>query len=124
MEQDSIEIRATERSQLLEVLPRVIELYRSSDSEEMDDRADRLETVFRQFKDFDGPRQTYDLGAEQWELIVDALDAIDSNRIAWLRSKLARRANLHPIKMGFTTRAPIGWRLTEQRPTVPESHKS
>jgi hypothetical protein len=109
MSRDAITVRPNEQAQLQEFLPQAIEQYESQDSIQtntLEDALDELESTGSGDGEFE-----FDWGA-----ITMALDDVGSTRAAWLRAKLARRAELAPFKMGFTTSVPIGPHMSETNP--------
>lgn len=113
MSRDRISIRETERQQLLELLPETVEVYEELGLDEPAETIRSLQTEFSQ------DQETYDLGKENWDEIALALEELDSTRASWLASKIARRAGLTVVQMGFSTSVPIGVTMADQEPTYP-----
>jgi hypothetical protein len=107
MSNTGVVIYEYERRQLREFLPQAADMYR--DTYDLPDVADRLESISESLEDsMDGHSDTYDYGTDVWDTVATALNEIETNRAAWLRAKIARRAGLSPTQMGFTTRQPVG----------------
>lgn len=116
----AITIRETERSQLVEFLPEIIDLYEDRGLDDTD-LIDRFESLQETFEDEpDEYRAEYEASDDTWEDLSLALGELDGTRPAWLRAKIARRAELPPIHMSFGTMLPVGTILTEKNPVRPD----
>lgn len=113
-----------ERKQLLDFIPQIIEHYESMNVEEnntVDDvieLCESLQTIFSE--EPDGHKQMYDIGADAWEDLSVGLDEIDGDKSNWLRSKLAKRAELPITHMGFGTPVPFMSMYVDETPKRPD----
>lgn len=113
-----------ERKQLLDFIPSMIENYESMNVED-DNRIDEviellesLQTVFTE--EIDGHKSSYDIGADAWEDLAVGLENLDGDKSSWLRSKLAKRAELSLTQMGFGTTVPFMAMYVDETPERPD----
>lgn len=115
---NEITLRYTERTQLAEFLPEIIDLYETKELDELADAFELMDDAIEQ-PVTDGCK-AYDFGQDGWENLCIALDELDSTRAAWLSAKIGRRANLDAPYMGFTTTVPFVGSYIGVDPTRPE----
>jgi len=97
---DTIYVTNTERKQLVELIPDLVELYEDRKLEDVAESLQEMKSTFDAEIE-DGFRKEYDLGAEQWDDLVLALEEVGSTRADWLKSKLARRSEQNLPRMAF-----------------------
>lgn len=98
-----IVLRRTERKQLHEFLPDLISEYEGEDH--LEERTRSLQESLNQIDNDESGPVSLDDGS--FEDIVISLNDIDAVRAAWLKAKIARRAELDPVKKGFTSPIPL-----------------
>lgn len=114
---DTITLRATERAQLTEFLPALIDLY---EQQELPEKITSFESIQDMVTaDGDAPIE-YDFGHRLIQDLVVGLEELDSTRASWLRAKIGRRAECKPIHMGFISRVPPMAMVTGETPTRPD----
>jgi len=115
---NEITLRYTERAQLAEFLPEIIDLYETKELDELADAFELMDDAIE--RPVTDGRKAYDFGQEGWTNLCIALDELDSTRAAWLSAKIGRRANLDAAYMGFTTTVPFMASQVGVDPTRPE----
>jgi hypothetical protein len=118
----TVSFRETEHKQLRNLLPDIIDLYYEKD---IGDRAEPIEAILETIED--GTREL-DLDEDTWSELTIGLrqllwingEQYSSNRVSWLRAKIARRAGLSASSMGFTSEPPAMAYATGQDPVSPE----
>lgn len=106
---EQLTIRRYEAEQLTRFLRELIDRYTG---QELDDRVERLEGMRAQIDDeLDEDRDDYSpifgFGTDDISLLVSSLNDRDGTKANWLRAKLARRADMPAVQMGFTSSIPI-----------------
>lgn len=121
----SVSIRETERQQLIEYLPEIVDVYEETDLEDVEERT---EPILDLHGKLESGQTEVDYERETWTEITVGLrqlhwvrpDEHSKNRIGWLRAKLARRADLSGAQMSYTSNPPIMQYASGQEPQHPE----
>jgi hypothetical protein len=121
----TVSIRGTERQQLLDYLPEIVDVYEETDLEDVEERAEPIREL-QDALEFGETEIEYD--RETWSEITVGLrqlhwvrpDEYSKNRVGWLRAKLARRADLSGAQMSYTSNPPVMQYASGQEPQHPE----
>lgn len=111
-----VELRSYEQSQLREYLTDVIDLYEDL---ELDETAQRLRSVVDDVESMGNETGTLELDRALWSDVGYALNELEDNRSQWLRTKIARRADLDIFLTGYSTSVPIGTKIAIQKGLQP-----
>lgn len=90
-----------------------------------DDMKETLNRIAYEFEDPYYEIVVYEMPDDWWEDLVRSLRMLenrsdyDTTSIAWLRSKIAKRANLGALDKGFSTFTPIGYIMSDEDPGTP-----
>lgn len=111
----SVQLRSCEIGLMESALQDAIETYREKS---LSDEAAVMESVRDSVPD--SSAEPLEVQKSDLELCCTAFREFEDTRLAWFRSKIARRAQLSPVQMGFTTTVPFMSMVTQTDPTRPE----